>query len=94
MQIGCDPVLYYIKGRNYQTLKEYEFAEQSFKKAINIVPHRLHPHYLLAKLYHEMGQKDKAKHETNIVLTKLPKVKSAEIKKMREELTELIRAKD
>ncbi|MDR0421110.1 MAG: O-antigen ligase family protein [Prevotellaceae bacterium] len=89
MQISCDPMLYNIMGKNYQALKQYELAEQSFKKAANLVPNRLYPHYLLAKLYHEMGLKDKAEAETNIVLTKSPKVESKAVEEMREELIEV-----
>jgi tetratricopeptide (TPR) repeat protein len=86
MQISCDPMLYNLMGRNCQALKEYAQAEQCFKKAINLVPNRLYPHYLLAKLYHETGQKDKAATETNIVLTKPPKVESMAVQEMKEEL--------
>jgi hypothetical protein len=89
MQISCDPMLYNVMGKNYQALKEYELAEQNFKKAINLVPNRLYPHYLLAKMYYEMGQKEKAEEETNIVMTKRPKVESRAVEEMREELSEL-----
>jgi hypothetical protein len=89
MQISCDPMLYNVMGRNCQALKQYEPAEQCFKKAINLVPSRLYPHYLLAKLYHEMGLKDKAEAEINIVLTKPPKVESTAVEEMREELIKL-----
>jgi tetratricopeptide (TPR) repeat protein len=86
IQISCDPMLYNIMGKNCQALKEYECAEQSFRKAANLVPNRLYPHYLLAKLYYEMGLKDKAAAETNIVLTKTPKIESMAVDEMREEL--------
>jgi tetratricopeptide (TPR) repeat protein len=89
MQISCDPMLCNVMGKNYQSLKQYEFAEQSFRKAINLVPGRLYPHYLLAKLYYEMGLTDKAESETNIVLTKPPKVESMAVEEMRKELVEL-----
>jgi tetratricopeptide (TPR) repeat protein len=93
MQISCDPMLYNIMGKNCQALKRYELAEQSFTKAINLVPTRLYPHYLLAKLYHEMGLKEKAEAETDIVLTKPPKVESIAVKEMREELIKLRKEK-
>jgi tetratricopeptide (TPR) repeat protein len=89
IKISCDPMLYNVMGRNCQALKQYEQAEQSFKKAINLVPNRLYPHYLLAKLYHETGQKDKMESEINIVLTKPPKIESMAVKEMREELIQL-----
>jgi tetratricopeptide (TPR) repeat protein len=89
MQISCDPMLYNIMGRNCQSLKQYGLAEQCFQKAANITPNRLYPHYLLAKLYYETGQKEKAEAETDIVLTKPPKVESTAVKEMREELIAL-----
>jgi tetratricopeptide (TPR) repeat protein len=85
-QISCDPILYNIMGKNYQALKQYDLAEQSFRKASNLVPNRLYPHYLLAKLYYEMGLKDKMEQEINIVMTKTPKVESMAVEEMREEL--------
>jgi hypothetical protein len=89
MQISCNPVLYIIMGENCQALKQYELAEQSFRKAANIVPYLLYPHYMLAKLYHETEEKDKMESEINIVMTKPPKVESMAIEEMREELIEL-----
>jgi tetratricopeptide (TPR) repeat protein len=86
MQISCDPMLYNSMGKNCQALKEYERAEQNFRKAANLVPNRLYPHYLLAKLYHEMRLKDKMEQEINIVMTKTPKVESMAVEEMREEL--------
>jgi tetratricopeptide (TPR) repeat protein len=90
IEIHCDPMLYNIMGKNCQALKQYDLAEQNFKKAANLVPSRLLPHYLLAKLYHEMGLKDKAEAETDIVLTKPPKVESKAVEEMREELIEMM----
>jgi O-antigen ligase len=89
MRISCDPRLYNIMGKNYQVQKRYELAEQNFRKAANLVPNLLYPHYFLAKLYHEMGLKEKMEAEINIVLTKPPKVESMAVKKMREELIQL-----
>jgi hypothetical protein len=93
MQISCDPMLYNVMGKNCQALKQYELAEQCFKKSINLVPNRLYPHYLLAKLYHETGQKDRAELETDIVLTKPPKVESMAVEEMKKELVKLKRKK-
>ena len=89
MQISCDPMLYNIMGRNHQALKEYAAAEAAFVKATHIVPNRLYPHYLLAKLYMETGEKEKAVREAEIVLTKEPKVMSRAVEEMREEMKNL-----
>jgi tetratricopeptide (TPR) repeat protein len=85
-KVSCDPMLYNIMGKNYQALQQYALAEQSLQKATNLVPNRLYPHYLLAKLYHEMGLTEKAKRETTIVMTKIPKVNSKAIEEMKNEL--------
>jgi tetratricopeptide (TPR) repeat protein len=90
MQISCDPMLYNVMGKKRQALKQYALAEQSFRKAISLVPNRLYPHYLLAKLYHETGLKDKMESEINIVMTKPPKVESMAAEEMKKELTKLI----
>jgi hypothetical protein len=72
-------------GKNYQAMKAYNLAELSFRKASFMVPNRIYPHYLLMKLYIEMGEEEKAKAAARIILTKEPKVMSTAIKEMREE---------
>jgi len=90
MQISCDPMLYNITGKNYQMMKDYNLAEKNFQKASFIVPNRIYPHYLLMKLYDEMGNKEKAKIAARIVLTKEPKVMSTAVKEMREEAKKIL----
>jgi O-antigen ligase len=90
MQLSCNPIWHELMGQNYQAMKEYDKAEVCFKKAANLIPVRLYPHYLFAKLYHEMGLQEKAKMEANIVLTKKPKVNSKIIEEMREEMKKLL----
>ncbi|MDR0420665.1 MAG: O-antigen ligase family protein [Prevotellaceae bacterium] len=89
IKISCDPMFYNIMGKNYHALKKYGLAEQCLKKAANIAPNRLYPHYLLAKLYHEMGLAKKMEKEINIVLTTTPKIDSKAIEEMKEELVKL-----
>jgi len=84
-QISCDPMLYNIMGKNYQAMKEFDLAEKSFRKASLIVQNRIYPHYLLMKLYIEIGDDEKAKAAAQIVLTKKPKVMSTAVMEMREE---------
>ena len=85
-QISCDPMLYNIKGKNYQALKKYEEAENHFIRSSQIVPNRIYPYFLLAKLYYEMNLTDKACEMVKIVQTKDPKVDSRAVEEMREEL--------
>lgn len=77
-------MLYNMLGKNYQSLGEYQEAEYYFFRSSQIIPHKIYPYYLLAKLYDEMGLKEKACTMAEIVLTKEPKVQSTAIKEMRE----------
>lgn len=90
-QHSADPMILNIMGKNYQELECYELAENCFISAINRLPGRIYPYYLLAKLYAEPGFCDKEKFERmkQIVLTKGPKIHSKAIDEMRLELKEL-----
>ena len=90
MKIFCDPMLYNMAGINYQLMRDYAVAELCFRKAANIVPNRLFPYYLLAKLYVEMELHERACEMAKIVLTKEPKVDSPAVSEMREEMNRLI----
>jgi tetratricopeptide (TPR) repeat protein len=90
VRIRCDPMLYNVMGKNSQALKQYVDAEQCFRKATNIVPSRIYPWYLLANLYVEMGETEKARETAQIVLTKEPKVQSTAVREMREKMKEII----
>jgi len=90
IQISCDPMLYNILGKNYQSLKNFKFAELNFLMASRIVPNRIYPYYLLAKLYAASGNTQLALQMAQIVLTKEPKVQSTAIEEMRAEMRKLI----
>lgn len=92
LQISCDPMIYNVMGRNYQALKQYDKAEQNFIISSLLVPNLLYPHYLLTKMYDEMGDKVKAVEAANIVLTKEPKIHSFAIDEMRHEARKIITA--
>jgi tetratricopeptide (TPR) repeat protein len=90
VKIRCDPMLYNVMGRNGQALKRYAEAEACFRKAANTVPGRIYPWYLLANLYMEMGETEKARETARIVLTKEPKVQSTAVREMREKMKEIV----
>ena len=90
IKISCDPMLYNIMGRNYQALKKYDVAEQCLRKSILIVPNRIYPYYLMALMYVDMGEKEKAKQMAQIVLTKELKVQSTAAECMRNEMKKLL----
>lgn len=90
IQISCDPMLYNIMGKNYQSLKQYEQAEKSFRQASYIVPNRMYPHHLLFKLYYETGSMAKAQQTAEHALNKRIKVDSPAVQEMRKEIKELL----
>lgn len=91
IKISCDPMLYNILGKNYQRLKNYKLAEQNFLMASLIVPSRVYPYYLLANLYAESGNTQRALHMAYKVLKKELKVQSTAVNEMREKMRELIK---
>ena len=89
MQISCDPMLFNIAAENFQALKEYRKAESNLIRSVEIVPNRIYPYFLLAKLYDEMGWKDKACEMVRIVRSKEPKIESIAIEEMRKEVSRI-----
>jgi hypothetical protein len=54
-----------------------------------MVPNRLYPLYLLAKLYHEEGDTVRFFEMAHIVETFIPKVESGNTERLRDEIREL-----
>ena len=83
-----DPMFYNIMGKNYQALKQYEQAEAAFRQAARMVPHRLYPYYLKAKMYFESGQTEKAVETARQLIAKEPKVMSEAVREMKQEMAD------
>ena len=92
MKLSGDPMIHYMSAKNEQSMGNYQKAEDLLLHAIDMLPERIYPYYLLTKLYSEPGffQKDKFFKAANAVLEKEPKVKSTAIREMREEVKILI----
>jgi tetratricopeptide (TPR) repeat protein len=89
-QLRSDPILYTTLGDAYKTLKEYSKAENAYKHAWQMVPHKFYPGYLLAKLYDESDQKQKAAKIARELVNKKIKVDSKAIEEIKDELKRLI----
>lgn len=86
---SCDPMILNIIGKNYQEQGNYVGAEKWLIRSTHLLPGRIYPYYLLAKLYNEPAfkQPEKLKKAVETVLTKEPKVQSTAIKEMRKEVS-------
>lgn len=83
-------IVYTAMGDSYKALKKFSLAEQAYEKANQMVPARFYSKYLLAKLYQETGQMEKAKREANEILNKKVKVQSTAIDEMKEEMRKVV----
>ena len=87
---GSDPVVFNCMGDNYRNLGMYKEAENMYFRALQIVPSRHLPLYLLMKLYQETGEIEKAKAMAKELLEKPVKVPSAAIRNMHDEARKLL----
>lgn len=85
-------MLYYMMAKNEQSLGQYRQAEKHLLHAIDILPERIYPYYLLMNLYTEPSyfQPAKLKMAIDSVLTKKPKVESSAIKEMKEKARSML----
>ncbi|MGD9557279.1 MAG: O-antigen ligase family protein [Mangrovibacterium sp.] len=85
-----DEFWYITLGDCYKARGEYPKAEEQYKLAANMVPHKFYPLYLLAKLYHETGQNEKAIAIAREIIDKAVKVPSQAVEEIRAEMQEII----
>lgn len=95
-RLSGDPMIRYMIAKNRQALGDYREAERELLHAIEILPERLYPYYLLAKLYVEPAfyQADKFRVAAEAVLAKEPKVESTAIREMRGEIKKMVEKGD
>lgn len=88
-ELSADPMVYNKLGKNYQALKQYDRAEKAYVQAAHMIPHRIYPLYLLALLYREMGDMEKARDMARQVIDQEPKVWSPAVEEMKTEMKQL-----
>lgn len=88
--ISRDPMFLNIKGKNNQALDDFANAEKSFIESSYMVPNRIYPHYLLAKLYLEAGDSAQAFAKARFVLDLEPKVTSPATDEIKQEIKKII----
>jgi O-antigen polymerase len=87
-------VVYNALGDSYKKLEQTNQAEQAYLHAWHMNPSRFYSKYLLAKLYNETGQKEKAIEVAKELLKKDIKVGSTAIEEIKEEMKKIIEKGD
>ena len=83
-------ILYTTLGNNCTALGRHTEAEQAYLHAWHMAPARFYPMYLLAKLYNETGQAEKAVVMAKKVLEKEVKIESTAIEEIKEQMKRII----
>lgn len=90
MQISSDPIFWVIAGKNYEATDDLRAAEVAYLHAHYMIPDRVYPLYLLAKLCFKSGQTEKARVYGQRVIVRTPKVESVQTREMQAEIRELL----
>lgn len=93
-EISSDPMFWNVMGNNSLALGKYREAEDRYKHAFYMVPNRLYPLYLLAKLYHIEDDTTQFSYMVNRIELFKPKVKSAHTEHLLFEITEICKDYD
>lgn len=87
--ISSDPMFWNVMGNNSLAQGRYREAEERYRHAFLMVPNRLYPLCLLAKLYHAEGDTAKFLNAAAMVNSFKAKVESKNTEKLRDEINEI-----
>lgn len=93
-QYQCSSVIETAIGDCEKKAGNYAAAEQSYLKAMNMIPNRFYPLYLLMTLYQENGETTKAMMMARTIKAKKVKVPSKAILEMKGVADNIIKARD
>ncbi len=88
-EISSDPMFWNVMGNNSLAQGKYREAEERCKHAFFMVPNRLYPLYLLAKLYYTEGDIVRFLDMVDKTETFIPKVESANTERLRTEIRKI-----
>ena len=89
-----DEYLYTSLGDSYKAINEFGKAEEAYIHASFLSPHKLYPLYLLAKMYDETGEKEKALRTAEEILNKKVKIESTAVEEILEEMRRILKEND
>lgn len=88
-EISSDPMFWAVMGNNSVEQRKFREAEERYKHAFYMVPNRMYPLYLLAKLYYTEGDTTRFFYMADLVDSFVPKVESANTDRLRNEIAEM-----
>lgn len=88
-QRSNNPMFWNLMGNNTLAMGNYREAEDCYKRAFYMVPNRLYPLILLAKLYHTEGDTVRFLNMAEKVETFVPKIESVNTERLRNEIAEI-----
>lgn len=94
IKFSTDPMFWNVIGNNYLALGDYDQSAKSYLRAYHQCPSRIYPLYLLTKLYDAKGDKESMIYYGNILLNKEPKIPSAAVDDMKNEVQGLLCGED
>ena len=77
-------------GDNHKALGNYKAAEAAYIESSHMMPSMLLPRYLLAKLYYDSGQNEKARQTAEELLSSPVKVESSATREIISEMEKII----
>lgn len=88
-ETSCDPMFWNVLGNNSFKQGKFREAEKCYKHAFCMLPNRLYPLNLLAKLYYEEQDTVRFMEMSNMVKSFIPKVESFQTAQLRDEIEKL-----
>jgi O-antigen polymerase len=85
-----DPNLYIVLAECYENTGNYENAEQHYRHAAYMIPHKMYPFYRLALFYFDNGNKQMAKIIAHRIISMEEKVPSTAVDEIKEEMKFLL----
>ncbi len=85
-ELTSNPHAFITLGNSFKKLKRYEEAEQAYITVTGITPAKLYPKYLLARLYTEMQETDKALIMANYIINTKEKIETTAGRQIKEEM--------
>lgn len=89
-QLISSPNAFIMLGNSLKETNKYDEAENAYKIASAIIPSRLYPKYLLANMYTEINEQEKAIEIAQKILQTEEKVKTTAGKEIKHEMRELL----